>query len=212
MGRSLAINQSGNIRIGESDQLKTGLAMDEQEIEQHRSQPNYQKFTTMVKRCMDQKIRVRNFEGRNERIEREQGECYQWEEQGQCTRGDDCSFRHDGNKRGNATQSSSPTPKPQTQSDGKNLGKEKLSGAVVLFGKRFQRPCKDYIRGSSCDFWRPPECQHCKTQSGCKFGEKCVFRDKVLTASKTQNRKRLVVKARLPERTIPSNSVACSRI
>ena len=31
----------------------------------------------------------------------------------------------------------------------------------------------------TCDFWRPPECQHYKTQSGCKFGEKCVFRDKV---------------------------------
>ena len=58
------------------------------------SKPNYQKLQTTVKRCMDQKIRARNFEARNERIgtgvlvqtrkwkqvsfERKQGECYKW--------------------------------------------------------------------------------------------------------------------------------------
>ena len=76
----LSINQvpSGDIleslyemRAGESDQLKNELVMDKQEIEQHLSQANDQKLKTMVKRCMDQKIRARNFEARNERIERE---------------------------------------------------------------------------------------------------------------------------------------------
>ena len=52
-----------------SDQLKTVLALYEREIERHNLQPNYQELKTMVKRCMDQKIRARNFEGRNERIE-----------------------------------------------------------------------------------------------------------------------------------------------
>ena len=58
-----------NMRIRVSDQFQTVLAKNEQEIEQHNSQPNYQKLETMVKRCMDHKIRARNFEARNERLE-----------------------------------------------------------------------------------------------------------------------------------------------
>ena len=66
----LSINQvpSGDIleslyemRAGESDQLKNELVMDKQEIEQHLSQANDQKLKTMVKRCMDQKIRAPKF-------------------------------------------------------------------------------------------------------------------------------------------------------
>ena len=57
------------MRIRESDQLKAVLALCEQETEQHLSQPNNQKLKTMVQKCMDQKIRARNSEGRNERTE-----------------------------------------------------------------------------------------------------------------------------------------------
>ena len=73
VGRSLAINQSGAInileglykmRIGESDQLETEVAMDEQEIEQQNAQPSYQKLRTTVKRCLDQRKRAQNFEAR----------------------------------------------------------------------------------------------------------------------------------------------------
>ena len=38
-------------------------------------------------------------------------------------------------------------------------------------------PCKDYLRGtctnSFCEKWHPPECLFCKSQSVCRFGEKC---------------------------------------
>ena len=27
-----------------------------------------------------------------------------------------------------------------------------------------------------CGCWHPPECQHHTTESGCKFGERCVFK------------------------------------
>ena len=56
------------MRILESDQLKTALAMHEQEVNQDLSAPSYQKLKTMVKRSMDQKIRTRHFQARNERI------------------------------------------------------------------------------------------------------------------------------------------------
>ena len=42
-----------------------------------------------------------------------------------------CSFRHDENKRGKVTQSSSPAPKPQTQNDWKSSLKENLSEAAA---------------------------------------------------------------------------------
>ena len=57
------------MRTRGSDQPKTVLVTHEQDIEQHNSQPSYQKLRTMVKRCSDQNIRIRNFEARNERIE-----------------------------------------------------------------------------------------------------------------------------------------------
>ena len=57
------------MRIRVSDQLQTILAMYEQEIIENLSMPRYQKLKTMVKRLVDQKIRTRNFQTRNERIE-----------------------------------------------------------------------------------------------------------------------------------------------
>ena len=90
-------------RIRESEQLKTELELYELGIHQKISKPDYQKLKTMVKRSIDQKIRARNFEARNERIEtravvknhRDQrrvarglGECYQWKAKRQRSKGD----------------------------------------------------------------------------------------------------------------------------
>ena len=130
------------IRTRESDQLKTVLAPHAQEIEQHLSQPDNQKLKSIVKRCMDQKVRARNFEARNERIEtevlvktrkgklvtveRKHGECCRLKAKEQCTKGNACSFRHDESKRGKVTQSSSPAPKPlKTQNDWKSSSRGK---------------------------------------------------------------------------------------
>ena len=57
------------LRICESAQLKTVLELYDMEIHQKISIPNYQKLKTMVKRSIDQKLRLRNFDVRNERIE-----------------------------------------------------------------------------------------------------------------------------------------------
>ena len=48
-------------------------------------------------------------------VERGPGECYQWEAKGQCSKGDNCSFRHDGNKRGKWTPKSAPSSEPRTE-------------------------------------------------------------------------------------------------
>ena len=39
-------------------------------------------------------------QGTKQRVQRILGDCWQWEVNGQCVKGDNCSFRHDINKRG----------------------------------------------------------------------------------------------------------------
>ena len=57
------------LRIRESDQLKNALELYDMGIQQKISMPNNQQMKTMVKRSTDQKVRLRNFDARNERIE-----------------------------------------------------------------------------------------------------------------------------------------------
>ena len=54
----------------ESDQLKTVLELYDMEMNQKISMPNNQKLKTMVKRSIDQKLRLRNFAARKKRIEK----------------------------------------------------------------------------------------------------------------------------------------------
>ena len=57
------------LRLRESDQIKTVLHLYDMEIHQKISMSNYQKLRTMVKRSIDQKLRLRNFDARQGKIE-----------------------------------------------------------------------------------------------------------------------------------------------
>ena len=100
------------------------------EIHQKIPKPVYQKMKTTVRRSTDQKLRLRNFDARNERIEtgavvtnhrgrrgveRGQGVCYQWKAKGQRSRSDKCSFRHDGDERAKPTPKTGPPSESPTQ-------------------------------------------------------------------------------------------------
>ena len=117
------------LRTRESDQLKTVLELYDKEIHQKISRPGYQKLKTMVKRSIDQKLRLRYFDARNERvetgavvtsrrgssgIERGQGVCFEWKAKGQCSRGDQCSFGHDNHERAKPTPKAAPSSEPPT--------------------------------------------------------------------------------------------------
>ena len=82
----------------------------------------------MVKRSIEQEIRNKNFGIRNENFEtsavvknqsekqreqRSQGDWWQWKANVQCSKGDNCSFRHDMNKRAKSTQPNS-SPRSST--------------------------------------------------------------------------------------------------
>ena len=93
------------LRIRESVQLKTVLELYDMEMHLKISMPNYQKLKTMVKSRKDQKLRLRNFDARHERIEAGaviknqmglsgveggKGICYQWKEKSQCSKRNQC--------------------------------------------------------------------------------------------------------------------------
>ena len=106
------------LRIRESEKLKTVLELYDLET-QKKLEPGYHRLKTMVKRSIEQEIRNKNFGSRNgnfeknavvknqgtkQRVQRILGDCWQWEANGQCVKGDNCSFRHDMNKRGKVTR------------------------------------------------------------------------------------------------------------
>ena len=117
-----------NTCIRGSDQLKAVLLFYEQGIEQNNSPPSCQKLKSILRRCW---IRPSKFEARNERIEtgapaKGKGEISP-KLIGSKAGGDACSFRHDENKCGKPTRSSSPAPEPKTKNDGTLSSKGKAS-------------------------------------------------------------------------------------
>ena len=108
------------LRIRESEKLKTVLELYDLETHQKKLGPDYHRLQAMVKRSIEQEIRNKNFgarsgnyernavvknQGTKQRVQRILGDCWQWETNGQCVKGDNCSFRHDTNKRGKVTPS-----------------------------------------------------------------------------------------------------------
>ena len=114
------------LRIRESDKLKTVLELYDLEIHQRKLGPDYHRLKTMVKRSIEQDIRNKSFgirngnyeknavvknQGTKQRVQRILGDRWQSEANGQCVKGDNCSFRHDINKRAKLTQ---PNPSPSS--------------------------------------------------------------------------------------------------
>ena len=107
------------LRIRESDKLKTVLELYKMEIHQKKAEPDYHRLKTMVKRSIEQNLRVKNFgirngnyernavdknQGTEQREQRCLGDCWQWKANGQCSKGDNCSFRHDVHKRAKSSR------------------------------------------------------------------------------------------------------------
>ena len=147
----------------------------------------------MVKRSVEQNLRIKNFEVRNgnyetsaevksrgtkQREQRTLGDCWQWEAHGQCSRGDNCSFHHDIDKRAKMTQPN-PSPSSFMQQNERNVSRTRSPRGKSPSGRMSRWPCKDHLKGtctnSFCEKWLPPERLFYKTKSGCRFGEKCSY-------------------------------------
>ena len=172
------------LRMRESEKLKTVLELYGLEIHQKKIGPDYHRLKTMVKRSIEQEIRNKNFGARNgnnernavvknqetkQRVQRILGDCWQWESNGQCSRGDNCRFRHDINKRAKMTQPN-PSPNSFMQQNERNASRTRSPRGTSPSGRMSRWPCKDYLKGtwnnSFCEKWHPPECMFYKTKSG----------------------------------------------
>ena len=181
------------LRIRESEKLKTVLELYDLENHQKKIGPDYHRLKTKVKRSIEQDLRNRNLGARNgifdrnavvknqgpkQRGQRILGDCWQWEANGQCVKGDNCSFRHDINKRGKMTQSN-PSPNSFMQQNERKASRTRSPRGKSPSGRMSRWPCKDYLKGtctnSFCEKWHPLECLFYKTKSGCRFGEKCSY-------------------------------------
>ena len=204
MGRNFIVNDEKNppddileglykLRLRESEKLKTVWELYDLEIHQKKAGPDYHRLKTMVKRSIEQDLRNRNFgirngnyernamvknQGAKQRGQRILGDCWQWEPIGQCSEGDNCSFRHDVDKRGKMTQPN-PSPSSFMQQNERNASRTRSPRGRSPIGRNVRLPCKDYLKGtctnSFCEKWHPPECLFHKTKSGCRFGEKCSY-------------------------------------
>ena len=124
------------LRIRESEKLKTVLELYNMEIHQKKAGPDYHRLKTMVKRSIEQDLRNMNFGARNGNDERNAvvknhrmkqrgrilGDCWQWKADGLCSKGDNCSFRHDFDERAQSTQPN-PSPRSSTQQSVKNASR-----------------------------------------------------------------------------------------
>ena len=195
------------LRIRESEKLKTVLELYDLETHQKKLGPDYHRLKTMVKRSIEQEIRNKNFgarsgnfeknavvknQGTKQRVQRILGDCWQWETNGQCVKGNNCSFRHDMNKRGKSSPSN-PSPNSFMRQNERKPSRTRSPRGKSPSGRMSRWPCKDYLRGtcnnSFCERWHPPECLYYKTKSGCRFGEKCSFAHRQVDEQPTKRSK-----------------------
>ena len=108
-------------------------------------------------------------------------------------KGDNCSFRHDVNKRGEITQSHM-SPNSYMQQNERKASRTRSPRGRSPSGRMSRWPCKDYFKGtcndSFCERWYPPECFFYKTKSGCRFCEKCSYAHRQVDAQPTKRSKK----------------------
>ena len=136
-------------------------------------------------------------QGTKQREQRTLGVCWQWKANGQCSKGDSCSFQHDMNKRAKSTQPN-PSPGSSTQQSVKNASRTRSPGGRSPSGKMARLPCKDYLKGTCttpfCEKWHPPECWFCKSENGYRFAEKYSYAHRQVDEHPSKRSKRMVTK------------------
>ena len=120
----------------------------------------------MVKRIKDQKLRLRNVDARHEKtetgavvksrsglsgIDRGKGVCYEWKAKGQCSSGDQCSFRHESNDRAKPTPKAAP-PEPQSlKTRGRSVSRKRNARGRSQSVKFNRPPCKYFLKVLPCN-------------------------------------------------------------
>ena len=124
-----------------------------------------QTLKTMVKRNINQKLRLRNFDvrhGRNETENRKETSAVPGMRVTIVPRNQ------------NPTQPHFLSPQCHEVDARKRSIRGKSNHGAIL-----RQPCRFYLKGtctrSPCEYWHPPECQFFKTETGCEAGDECFF-------------------------------------
>ena len=170
------------------------LALYDQEIVRNNWQPSYSRLKTSVRPHNDQTLRTRSPKRnsgetsidqvskreRNPTLRGKVGEWCQWTANGQCSKGDSCSFHHDpaSGNRCEAQRAKEQSSSPATNSNGGEIPSESSGNrGETPSDKRCRIPCRcRKIRSFSCNDWHPPACQNYKSETGGTYGNKCYFR------------------------------------
>ena len=108
----------------------------------------------------------------------------------QCVKGNNCSFRHDMNKRGKSSPSNPSQNSFMQQGERKpsRTRSPKVKVPVVECRDGFARITLEElaIGNSFCKRWHPPECLFYKNKNGCRFWEKCSFAHRQVDAEPTK--------------------------
>ena len=132
-------------------------------------------------------------QGTKQRVQRILGDCWQWETNGQCVKGDNYSFRHDINKRGKVTPSN-PSPNSFMQQSERKSSRTRSprgrSPVVECLDGLARITLEELAITHFVKKWHPPECLFYKTKSGCRFGEKCSFAHRQVDEQPTKRSKK----------------------
>ena len=146
------------LRIRESEKLKTVLELYDLETHQKKLGPDYHRLKTMVERSIEQNLRMKNFDARNghfetiavvknqgtkQRGQRSLGD-WQWQTNGQCVKGNNCSFRHDMKKRGKSSPLN-PSQNSFMQQSERKPSRTRSPRGKSPSGRMSRWPCKDYL-------------------------------------------------------------------
>ena len=149
------------LRIHESAQLKTVLELYDMEIHQKISMPNEQKIEENGEVEYRSELRWRNVDakhGRNETpavvknrkgmsgVEGGNGTCHQWKERGQCSKGNQCSFRHESNDRAQKPDHNATTTSDPSLSRGRSVLKKRSLRGKSNHGAILRQPCRYYLK------------------------------------------------------------------
>ena len=147
-----------------------------------------------MKKSVDQKLRLRNFDARHgliewgaviqsrkglSSVEGGKGLYYQWKGKGQCSQGDRCSFRHETQDRAQKPEHTAATPSEPAASRDRSVSRKTRIWGKSNHGSILRQPCRYHLKGTctrrSWESWHPPECQFFQNETGCKAGYKCLF-------------------------------------
>ena len=96
-----------------------------------------------------------------------------------CSKGHQCSFRHESNDCAQKTTPNAAAPSEPSMTRGRSVSRKRSIKGKRSPGIILRQPCRYYLKGtctrSPCEYWHLPECQFCKSESGCEAGDKCLF-------------------------------------